>query len=483
MDLNDYHARVRTKGVNPIVYWLMRAWLQPFAHLYWRLSRIGREHVPQSGPVIFVSNHRSFIDPFILGLCNRRPVYYVAKEELFKFRPLGWFLCALGAFPVRRGAADADMIETAKAILKRGDPVLIFPEGTRIRPGALGKPKRGVGRLALETGATVVPVAIIGTEAIRKGILIRPRKIRVRIGAPLKFPQVETATAQLAAAVTDRIWPNVMLQWEWLGGLPPLRRAAVIGACGHRARGRARPRRHRRRPHGVACPRASSSSCRRRCGRSRPPGSSSPTTISSSSRCPRPSCPPRSPSTAPRSPSARGVLVLSSGLVPPLGTLPGSYVATRTAAWATAVLGGHVDDGAKLVLATRDEAFGRQLADALRAARLKTTRTKDVIGVELAACAQEAAALAVATAGPDAAGAAADRVLAEVGAYARREGSKRSITGDPLAEPDSASIALLVARLQQAGIDAPVLDGLAGVIEGRVEPERWTASLTEAKAA
>ena len=83
------------------------------------------------------------------------------------------------------------MIETAKAILKRGDPVLIFPEGTRTRPGALGKPKRGVGRLALETGATVVPVAIIGTEAIRKGFRIRPHKIRVRIGAPLNFPQVD----------------------------------------------------------------------------------------------------------------------------------------------------------------------------------------------------------------------------------------------------------------------------------------------------
>ena len=84
----------------------MRAWLQPFAHLYWRLSRIGREHVPQTGPVIFVSNHRSFIDPFIIGLCNRRPVYYVAKEELFKNRFLGWFLGSLGAFPVRprRGA-------------------------------------------------------------------------------------------------------------------------------------------------------------------------------------------------------------------------------------------------------------------------------------------------------------------------------------------------------------------------------------------
>src|SRR3954452_21687222 len=229
MDHSQLHARARQRGVNPIVYWLMRALLQPFAHLYWRLSRIGREHIPESGPVIFVANHRSFLDPFIVGLTCRRPVYYVAKQELFKHRLFGWFISSLGAFPVRRGEADADMVETARAILRRGDPVLIFPEGTRIRPGALGKPKRGVGRLALETGATVVPVAIKGTEAIRKGWRIRSHKVRVRIGAPLNFPTVENVTSPLAAAVTDRIWPNVMLQWEWLGGLPPLRRAAVIG--------------------------------------------------------------------------------------------------------------------------------------------------------------------------------------------------------------------------------------------------------------
>ena len=105
----------------------------------------------------------------------------------------------------------------------------MFAEGTRVRPGALGRPKRGVGRLALETGVPVVPVAIIGTENVRKGILIRPHKVRVRVGSPLTFPRVEHASPQVAAAVTDRIWPNVMLQWEWLGGLPPLRRAAVIG--------------------------------------------------------------------------------------------------------------------------------------------------------------------------------------------------------------------------------------------------------------
>src|SRR5688500_6803937 len=224
------HARSRDKGVNPLVYWLLRAFLQPFFHLYFRLSRIGREHVPESGPVIYCSNHRSFLDPFVIATIARRPMYYVAKQELFRNRLVAWFLSSLGAFPVNRGATDQDMLATAKAILERGDSVLMFAEGTRTRPGALGRPKRGVVRLALETGAPVGPVAVIGTEAVRKGWLIRPHMVRIRVGSPLTSPRVEQASPQLAAAVTDRIWPNVMLQWEWLGGLPPLRRAAVIGA-------------------------------------------------------------------------------------------------------------------------------------------------------------------------------------------------------------------------------------------------------------
>src|SRR5919198_3092017 len=163
MDREALLTRARSKGVNPLVYWIARGLFQPFFHLYFRMSRIGREHVPQSGPVIFAANHRSFLDPFVIATIARRPMYYVAKEELFRNRLTSWFLNALGAFPVRRGQGDADTIDTARAILERGDCVLIFPEGTRTRPGALGRPRRGVGRLALETGAPVVPVALIGT--------------------------------------------------------------------------------------------------------------------------------------------------------------------------------------------------------------------------------------------------------------------------------------------------------------------------------
>ena len=109
---------------------------------------------------------------------------------------MAWLLNALGAFPVDRGASDTEMLATAKAILERGDSILMFPEGTRIRPGSLGKPKRGTGRLVLETGAPVVPVAVIGTEAVRNGWRFRPHKVRIRIGPPAHLPARRAAVAR-----------------------------------------------------------------------------------------------------------------------------------------------------------------------------------------------------------------------------------------------------------------------------------------------
>src|SRR5438067_4777957 len=89
---NVHLERARTRGVNPLVYWLVRGVLQPFFHLYFRLSRIGREHIPAEGPVIVAANHRSFLDPFVIGCMVRRPMYYVAKKELFHNRLQAWFL-------------------------------------------------------------------------------------------------------------------------------------------------------------------------------------------------------------------------------------------------------------------------------------------------------------------------------------------------------------------------------------------------------
>src|SRR6266480_206783 len=196
-DLARYHARARRRGVIRSVYWLARGILQPAMRIWFRLERRGRENLPRSGPVILAANHRSFLDPFVIGVCLRRPVYFVTKQELFEKRWQAWLLNALGAFPVKRGESDEEAVATSKAILARGDAVVIFPEGTRIRTGALGRPKRGVGRLALESGAPVVPVAVAGSEHTRRGWIIRPAKVKVRSGRPLTFPRLESASPAL----------------------------------------------------------------------------------------------------------------------------------------------------------------------------------------------------------------------------------------------------------------------------------------------
>jgi glycerol-3-phosphate dehydrogenase (NAD(P)+) len=513
MDRADYLDRTRRRGVNPLLYWLVRAVIQPFFHLYFRMSRVGREHVPQEGPVIIAANHRSFLDPFVIGTLVRRPVYFVAKQELFRRPLVAWFLNSLGAFPIDRGNADGDAMATAREILERGGVVAIFPEGTRIRPGALGRPKRGVGRLALETGAPVVPVAVIGTEAIRTGWRIRPHKVRLRVGRPLRFPRVEQPSPELARAVTERIWPCVALQWEWLGGLAPVRRAVVIGAGAWGttlavALARA----------GVdvtlGCRTADQAERLRRAGRneSRLPSVELPPGVAVASAgeleltgqdlvclaVPARDLPAVMAAHGSRIPQRAGVLVASRGLVAPSGALPSTFVAERCGARAVASLGGParapeaLERGGSLVVACADRGFARQLGELLRGAQLDATETDDVTGVELAGAAADAAALAAglaATHGAEAAGAAAGKVFAEVGALAAARGAQAATFGGlagvgelvagVLDAPRHRSgdafdaVALLAGQLRDGGIEAPATEALAELVEGRLEPEHW----------
>ncbi len=215
--LSVYHERTRRRGVHPIVYWLARAVIQTFIQIYFRMRRTGRGHIPDGG-VILAANHRSFLDPFVVGCCLRRPTYFVAKKELFDNPLVGWFLNCMGAFPVRRGDSDEQATVTALALLERGAAVVIFPEGTRHRSGPLHPPRRGVGRLALATGAPVVPIAVMGTERARYGWRIRPVRVDVRCGPALTYPRLEEPSKRLAGEVTARVWPCVELQWGWLGG-------------------------------------------------------------------------------------------------------------------------------------------------------------------------------------------------------------------------------------------------------------------------
>ena len=151
-----------------------------------------------SGPIVVVSNHDSLADPFFLGTALTRSLRFVAKEELWANRLVGWMMDALGAIPVRRGRGDRDAMAAAAAALRRGEAVALFPQGTVL--GADDRAwHRGAARLALATGASIVPVRIVGADqALRPGTRL-PRRARVRVvvGAPIR---VEPAQPTIAAA-------------------------------------------------------------------------------------------------------------------------------------------------------------------------------------------------------------------------------------------------------------------------------------------
>ena len=151
----------------------------------------GREHIPESGAAIVAANHLSFLDPVIIGVAIRRPLHFMAKEELFRFRPVGWLLRAYQAFPIGRGKGDLQAINKAVSILQEGELVLIFPEGTRGDGNRLGPAKPGIGLVAARSRAPVVPAFHCGTErALPRGAWVpRPHRVILRFGPPLRFEE------------------------------------------------------------------------------------------------------------------------------------------------------------------------------------------------------------------------------------------------------------------------------------------------------
>ncbi|HZC14116.1 MAG TPA: 1-acyl-sn-glycerol-3-phosphate acyltransferase [Thermoleophilaceae bacterium] len=523
--LELYHERTRRRGVNTPVYWLARWLLKPAILAYFRVRRLGREHSPYGG-LILAANHRSFLDPFVIGCCLRRPVYFMAKRELFKNPLVGWFLNCMGAFPVRRGESDEESVATALALLERGEAVVIFPEGTRIPTGSLQRPKRGVGRLALESGKPVVPIAVAGSERARDGWKIKPVKVHIRFGAPLSFPRVHDPSSFLAGEVTERIWPCVELQWEWLGGLPPLRTAAVVGGGSMGTAASAVLARAGLQVQ-LGC-RTAAQAERLAADRENPdylPGveldrSIDVKTVSEIEftgvdlyvlAVPCSSLPAVLGEIGTRMGDRSAVLVASEGLVPPLGTTPTAYVAERVRARAVATLVGParpretVELGASVLVATRDPDLRRQLRDVLAAGGLHADATDDVTGTEFAACARNVAALASAVAaqgGANLAGAAAGRIFSEVRELALASGGRSETfaglagAGDLVGADVSpnraeaavretaeslATVPLLGLAFARRGIDAPVTTGLSEVLDGEAPPDQWLEDVRSAR--
>src|ERR671915_870462 len=209
MTNEEAHELARQKGVSGWLYALVRGIVAPLFRLYFRMHVSGAEHIPAEGAAIVAPNHKSFWDSFFVGVCTRRHVRFMAKTELIEAR-YGRLLVRLGAFPVRRGQADEDALETARVVLRQGGLLALFPEGTRIRdPDELGHPRRGAGRLALETGAPLVPAAITGTERLFLGPLPKPRRVQVAFSEPIPVSDLVASPEGASQLVDELLWPEV----------------------------------------------------------------------------------------------------------------------------------------------------------------------------------------------------------------------------------------------------------------------------------
>jgi 1-acyl-sn-glycerol-3-phosphate acyltransferase len=231
----SFHKWARSHGAD----WaqdLLRLIVVPFLMLFYRARAIDAELVPAAGPVIIAPNHFSTLDHFFVAMYLRRRVRFMAKSQLFR-GPLGWAIKHAGAFPVRRGHHDEEAITTALQILAQGGVIVIYPEGGRSRSQKIGeRARRGVGRLALESGAPVIPVAIHGSQRARNWRRLEFPPVTIRYGQPQRYgsPAVAAEAAgspDAQQAVADDVLAAVRALWAGLDGSE---RAAATRPSFHR---------------------------------------------------------------------------------------------------------------------------------------------------------------------------------------------------------------------------------------------------------
>jgi 1-acyl-sn-glycerol-3-phosphate acyltransferase len=199
-----FHARARTREPD-WVYDLVRVITSIYAYTFLRARSISTQNVPGDGAVILAPNHFSFMDHFLMGCFIRRKVRFMAKSQLFK-RPMQFVYTHGGVFPVRRGARDEETFVTAETILAKGGAITMYCEGGRSRTGKLAEQaKRGIGRLALETGAPVVPIAIFGSSHVRNWKRLQFPRVTVQYGEPIRWERIEHPTREEQQDVADQI--------------------------------------------------------------------------------------------------------------------------------------------------------------------------------------------------------------------------------------------------------------------------------------
>ncbi|HWI64091.1 MAG TPA: lysophospholipid acyltransferase family protein [Symbiobacteriaceae bacterium] len=180
--------------------------------LIYRIRVEGLENVPETGGAIVCANHFNARDPMIVGITMKRPISYMAKEELFHNKLLAWIITGMGVFPVKRGQPDRAALKRSIDTLQSGTCFGIFPEGTRQKSGKLGKAEPGTAYLALKSGAPVIPVGITSTYKLFSPIIVRygkPVDLDAYRGAKLTSEAMEAASNAIMAAIGLQLEPPV----------------------------------------------------------------------------------------------------------------------------------------------------------------------------------------------------------------------------------------------------------------------------------
>jgi 1-acyl-sn-glycerol-3-phosphate acyltransferase len=213
---DQFHASAR-KGVG-WTYTFVRLILSLPTLLIYRVRAIGVDNVPKDGALILAPNHFSQMDHFFVGLYLGRKVRCRAKSQMFGPPVLTYIYKHGGVFPVRRGHHDEEAIKTADTILEQGEMLLVYAEGGRSRSGKLKEVKPGIGRIALESGAPVVPVAIQGSEKVRRWKRLSFPKVTVQFGEPRAFPVEQASTRERQLEVAEQIFAPVRAMYDDLSG-------------------------------------------------------------------------------------------------------------------------------------------------------------------------------------------------------------------------------------------------------------------------
>ena len=221
---DQFHAAAR-KGVG-WTYPFVRVLVTPPTLLLYRVRAIGLKNVPKSGPLVLAPNHFSQMDHFFAGLYLRRKIRFMAKSQMFGPPVLTYIFKHGGVFPVRRGHHDEEAFKTAFKLLDQGEMLLVYAEGGRSRSGELGEPKPGIGRIALESGAPIVPVAIYGSAKVRRWKRFRFPKITVEFGEPLSFPVEPSPSRERQMEVAGEVFAEVRRMYEGLAATRSGRRAS-----------------------------------------------------------------------------------------------------------------------------------------------------------------------------------------------------------------------------------------------------------------